>query len=401
MKNLLFTLVFFCTIASVTYAQSPLVISRGNFNVTPSVDTLINIGNLDGIANPIEGANKTWDYSKLDVSIKTIQTLNCKKPIEPFFNTSTCWFPDNFDVLAKDRGYYYDDFSTLSDNNYSFVGIRVNEQRFGIGNITSNDLDSIIFPAQNFRYTNPRIAMKFPSTYNTVTKSELIKSIDFQLSLGVVSFDHTPCKKITNITQIDSVVGWGTLIVPNIYSPNGKSQPYNVLLMKRYYTTIDSMYLNGAPAPKLLLDNFGLQQGFTQNFQSYIFWRENKKLPLLTLNYGDTKFALIQSVDFDFSTDVSTSVDDFNNETITSIVFPNPASGNVSIEIPQINEFNLLIIISDLNGNIVLEQNLFNSNIENKYTIKLPDNIIDGYYIFKISNASGKIISKGKFLVSK
>jgi hypothetical protein len=397
MKYYLVSLILL-SFATVLYSQDPLVISRENFNITASIDTLFEVGNLDGIVNPEEGANKMWDYSKIDVSIKNIHTVDCKKPVEPLFHNSTCWFPDNFEIIAQERGFYVDDYSELTDFSYSFVGIGLKKQSYFLGDLTPDVTDSIIFPAQLFRFDNSRIVMNFPTSYGTVTNSVLTKSIDFQISLGIFTLDHAPCKKITHISQIDSVVGWGNLVVPNIKTINGKSTPNNVLLVKRYYTTVDSLYLNGEPAPFALLSAFSLKQGYTVKTQRYMFMRADSKMPLLSLNFGTSNFDTLQSVFFDISTELLTSVKDKNDEIISSKVFPNPVSGSLSIEIPQLNETDLQISFSDINGTELYKKDLL---IGNKFDIKLPDQFNNGSYFYKIRNKLGKIISEGKFIVSK
>lgn len=84
-----------------------------------------------------------------------------------------------------------------------------------------------------------------------------------------------------------------------------------------------------------------------------------------------------------------TSIQESPNPAINGVVYPNPASGFVSVSVKEPGEFNVELI--DLAGRTVA------SKAFNNYTIINTDNISNGVYIFRIHNTeagtlSGKIV---------
>ncbi|MBL0085104.1 MAG: hypothetical protein IPP37_22885 [Saprospiraceae bacterium] len=73
-----------------------------------------------------------------------------------------------------------------------------------------------------------------------------------------------------------------------VYTPNGPSPSYDVLVLLSFQHQIDSFYLNGLPAPANLLTAFGQQQGQRTNVRNRLYYyRSNRSAPLLLANLNE------------------------------------------------------------------------------------------------------------------
>lgn len=72
------------------------------------------------------------------------------------------------------------------------------------------------------------------------------------------------------------------------------------------------------------------------------------------------------------------SVNNFNTETVT--IFPNPVKGVLNIEMAGLEKGNYNLLIVNTVGQVVLRHQLFYKGVENYVTIRLPEQLTNGFY---------------------
>lgn len=72
------------------------------------------------------------------------------------------------------------------------------------------------------------------------------------------------------------------------------------------------------------------------------------------------------------------SVNNFNTETVT--IFPNPVKGVLNIEMAGLEKGNYNLLIVNTAGQVVLRHQLFYNGVENYVTIRLPEQLTNGFY---------------------
>jgi hypothetical protein len=396
MKKLSLFLLLLVFLSINLHSQSPLVITKSNFNVEVKNDTIGLIYTpVAELGMPTFGANQNWDYSNLNTIGQGYGVNYNEIPTEPFFSNANFVFPDYFEVIAGERGYYYDEYHSLNDNGYQAIGFGVREQAYFIGDLTGSPTDSIVFHYQNQMYNNPRSILKFPFTYNDVVVSEFRKSLDFTLSVTPFGLNNASAQKVTHTVQVDTVVGWGKLKVPNIKNGINSSIPYDVLLVKRTTVSVDSLYLYGMPAPEALLAAFSLEQGTATVSQRLLFWRANSKSLLMTMNL-DNSGNLTGETTYDLNTDISTSVEISDDANSNMIVYPNPVQKYLNVKLNENLSANLNLSITDIFGTTITNKQLTSNDL----FLELPSQISNGTYFIKLSDEFGNIKSKGKFIVN-
>ena len=374
------TLIVFFLSGTILSAQSPLTITKQNFNIIPTNDSVYSVvqTKLSGVSIPGEGANQLWDYSGL---IKeNIYYYNVYNSADnSSFPNAFCTSDNNFEVIAVSRGYFYSEYQYLDDKGYYAKGIILENQSYYIGDLSQNPNDSMVAPKQTYTYPSERWLCKFPYTFGSATESKFVRETNYTLTLTAFGLTKTPSLKKAYITQSDSVTGWGKVILPGL--SGYKTSPIEVLMTKRIITETDSFFIGGAPAPKMLLDNFALSQGQSTTTAQYLFIRENHKSPLLAFGFQNKTFAKISGITWDISADMLTDVkDNLKNDLSNNIVVsPNPVTDYLKITGDNISR----IQIYSIEGIKVLESGF-------KESISVKD-LSSGVYICNLSTGNNNV----------
>jgi len=219
-------------------------------------------------------------------------------------------------------------------------------------------------------FTPPQKQATFPSTYNT--------SFSGQTKI-IVQFPNNPpppdSVRIIQTTNYTSLIdGWG-----NVTTPTGT---YSCLRQKYTEYQIDSTFI--------YISGFGWQSAGTPTLDTtieYRWWSQNS-LFIATIstdgsaNIKDAIYLILSTI----------GINEIQNISLVSSVFPNPASESVTI-INNNPEAKTLTIV-DVLGKKISET--FISSTQVKLSCK---NFNKGLYFYHIRDANGKMINSGKFLV--
>ena len=344
--------------------------------------------NTTGVTIPAHGTNVLYDYSSLaNTAIDTIPYIDATR------TGFTAFTRFNYGYSTLNAFQLYSEYYTHKfTDGIARVGAYKLPESFSIGTITGGTNDELTFTGNNSVFVNPGYEVKFPSTYGTTWSSTYRFETDFELTVAAFSLASAPGQQRQNVTQTDSVVGWGQLRLPTL---GGVSILYDVLLMKQSLNYIDSVFLGGSPAPPQLLAGFGLTQGQTGKSNKYVFYAAGFERPLLIIEMSDDW----QSVERSYHTAAGLatfSVDEFSS--INAInAYPNPvkAGSMVSFDVTETTQ-ELRLQIMDASGKCMVDEALEAANSGN-WQWKVPSEFPVGLYSFSLTNATGS--KSGKLIV--
>ncbi|MBI3259259.1 MAG: T9SS type A sorting domain-containing protein [Ignavibacteriae bacterium] len=304
---------------------------------------------------------------------------------------------ESFENLTTTAGFKIQNVYTAEDNGYKQKGVAIDEQRYGLEMVTKNPKDSMIIPAQNAITKGERVILKFPVTSGDVWNSDFTWTVSGTVTISP-TFNNTPISKIGNISQHDSIIGWGKAQIP---TGDGKlSAFYDVLVEQRTYIQVDSFYLDGKPVEPLYAGLLGIAQGKATKENSRKFWR-NSMIDMATVNYGtDSTFTTPQSTSFDGSVPAGPTSVDENAILSNSIAYPNPTENEVTISYSQTNESMTTVEFFNLLGTVVKSVPVFSQAETVNVPISLSE-LSSGMYRYSVRNQNGVVIGQGNVTITQ
>ena len=313
----------FCLLASsAAYAQSPITITAAQFTATAATVERYQGAATAGVAVPTKGANQTWDYRSLAPTGTVQVTTYTSAGTTPPFAGSVRSYPltlsqGTFSILAT----AYEGFDAIG---FGQLGSVVPAQSFPLSTVTGFPNDVLAVPAQTTTVNTLRLPLPLTSTtrvsrFNRVRNNSL-------LTAQLFGYNQASLQYVQRITTVDSVAGWGTLRIPVAGSAVG-SAPLQVLLMQRRVIEQDSFYLNGQPAPPLIVAGLGqVQGGFTYGFAHY-FYRQNAAQDVLSFTYTNSAFSTLAGARYSAETAIPLAAT-ASREVATGglTAWPNPAA---------------------------------------------------------------------------
>jgi hypothetical protein len=380
--------------SNVLWSQAPITLNYADFPVAAGV---YNYNQLSGanVPSPALGANQNWNYAALTSTDS--QTSTYWEEVDPFYTAEGIdIYVYFFKQLSPALALGFRTFSELDLNEEGFAeeGIYVEEQSYPLGALTGNNSDNLSFPLQEFILNAPRQIMQFPMTAGSAWESSSRRAYNFTLKVTAFGLNNTPGQLISTFVRKDSVAGWGKL---RVYTPNGPSVPYDVLMSRTVQFSVDSFFLGGAPAPPALLNAFSVSQGQQADVShQYNFYRAGNLNYLLRINYGsDNTFTTPENVFVNtdnLSADPS-SAGDLNVATYSTVLFPNPSNGqriNLFIQGKTVAEASYTL--TDLSGKTVQSgqaQPLSGNTLSFSVASELPA----GTYILNVHDTANQLIA--------
>jgi len=294
-------------------------------------------------------------------------------------------------IIAKP--YLYFDARSLMNINTSGLtkfGEKLDGRGYSLTAATGGPTDSLIFPQQVDTFSAVQTKMPFPATFNTVWSSTYNSTVKFTLSVAALSYNHTPCTAKLFVTEKDSVIGYGKVVVKRI--DNQFSDSISALEVKVTYHEVDSFYINGAVASSVILNQFGLTQGQTVNSTNeYRYMRANETTPLADVFYTDNTFSTVgqvyihtQRIPLYTAVPVVTAQNSIN-------VYPNPVIDRAfTMHIPSALQGAVYRVVN-IAGQIVTADII---NTTGEVSVQLPANAITGMYYLQIFHNGNAITTK-------
>ncbi|MCS7073462.1 MAG: T9SS type A sorting domain-containing protein [Bacteroidia bacterium] len=293
MKKVLFAILLFVT--SVCQAQFPLTLNHTNMPLNATRQISNQVLKLDGFVTPMPGNNALWNYGTAPDSNFTTGNYTYAPANDPAFPTAT----RQYNLTQVFAGFPVTStvFEETNSDAHLYLGFKVNnQQKYTLVAKTGNPADSITFPVQTQPTTGLNKLLDFPVTAGTSWTNTYSIQENFLLKIAMFGFNNAPGyrKSIYNVSY--QVVGWGSMRVP---TSNGPSMLYSVLMVNITQSRVDSFYINGAPAPPMLLSAFGLTQGATTISYNTNFYRNTFQNPFFSMVMTDGTFSVAERAEYD------------------------------------------------------------------------------------------------------
>ena len=390
-KTFLHLLIQVCCIAAAT-AQITLNQSDFALSTTGRDSTAIKLLKLVGATVPTQGNNQMWDYSTVGDTIPRTFTLgSATQPAttRPSIYSSanleanTSYFLRSF--VVPTRSYYL-----LNASGYDLLGDSLLPIAFSLRTITGQATDSISFAGKNRPLSPASRLYRFPMTANTTWSVTNVTTTDFTLNVPSYGLFNAAGQQFNTAITKDSIVGWGTLKLKNPAASGVLS--FNVLLDARQTITIDSFYLNGQPAPLLLLNAFGLKQGNRDTTIRFRFLGANFKAPYLTVVTNGTGTQVVDIYRAVLpNLGLTSPTTELSANTGPLSIFPNPAHKTLNIQVEMTEQTSRLLTITDLLGKTVLSKKLDLLRGVNQLTLDIPP-LASGIYVVKVGNSTQRLM---------
>ncbi len=327
--------------------------------------------------SPTQGANQSWDYSNM-MGGNGIFSLEQPIIFDGYYSNATGMDTYNPSMgsftLQNSREYYLQDASS-----FSILGFRTDSNYFDISSMGGNG-SYLYFPKSYVVYNNYK-TLQFPMTMGSKWIANEVAIIPYRLHVTNFGIFNQDGELKQYIIDSSEVVGYGSLKYP------GSSNNYDALLIKRNYSRVDSIFLNGAPANPLLLQQFGVTQGQKTEFYDYLIYIQGLGVPAVAFYYPNLTATSPNAVRYSAVHPQTTSSQNPSN--ISSFfVFPNPTNQTVRFS-QSVN-----LEIYDLTGKLLMQIHNYEANQALDIS-QLPQ----GTLIYKANNHfnevfTGKIIKQ-------
>ncbi|MCC6726975.1 MAG: hypothetical protein IT258_20910, partial [Saprospiraceae bacterium] len=260
----IFTQPFFALIISLlsgfsAFGQTAITITAADMPVPTGPYNLDEITGL--VSNQTIANDGTWDFSAFNGNLPN--SVDYYPETIPFFTDAGV---DAYRLVTKTLtsgfGYYIYQEVDFNDDAVDDIAVDVPAQGYTLQPFTGNIGDSLLIPAQSYIYDTYRRFIQFPMTANSTWSSSSRRTADMYIHVPAFGLNYAPIQQAYTWVRNDAIVGWGKM---RVYTPDGPSVQYDVLVDKITEYATDSMYLNGAPAPTQLLTAFGITQGQKTN----------------------------------------------------------------------------------------------------------------------------------------
>ena len=400
-KRLLLTL---CVASFSLTAKAQITINRADFAVSGTgLDSASwKFLTKTGATLPTFGNNQTWDYTALKDSLPTINKYY-HTPAANFgaipavfadatyaYNSSV--FFQNYSIPARR-------YEKLEATGYAQLGYALFGATYSIANISGGATDSIYLLASAFRYSSPLTYYKFPMTANSVWKSNYKDTTNLQLSVALLGLNKTPGMRVAQYTVLDTIVGWGTLKLKN--PSGGTALNYAVLLQRETRTRLDSFFLNGAPAPAVIMGALGLTQGTATVFSTYSFQGVGFNEPFLSILTNEAGAINFVWRAVSPNLGLTTGSPETPDYSVATTVYPNPTTEGVNFEFQKTSMPDWNIMIYNAAGQIVSLNRVSAPQGTVNQHIVLASSLPSGAYFYNLLDETSLIRANGKFLLNR
>lgn len=386
-----FVIAFSFVATQHSYSNEPIVLDSTNFTFTPNDTMYAKILTLESIQSiDIDvGPDKVFDLLNVQTTGEEDTVLDNENTYHEYFPNATFYWENSYTIFGAFLG-------TLEFEKIDYYGLK--SQGFITDSLflplSQDGTQNLIVPKQVVNYIPELVKMPFPFTYlgHTIpatyqTKRMINATFNYpSLGLNDAPVGH---QQTTDLSTV--VTGWGTLLLP------GYKDPINVLQVAIEIIYTDTIFLNGEPAPDVILSQLGLTQGQRTKHHSIRFYKENTYINVFRFEQfvgitGDTSYFAY----YIKSKDITGVQEPFKNNTYR--IYPNPSNGkqlyilnNNNSDIKKIEIYNNL-------GICVYKKELNSS--QNNINIEFQTQLAKGIYFYNLIGPNSNIIN-GKFIVSE
>jgi hypothetical protein len=255
---------------NITLAKSDLLLT---FAPNKTLTTQLYIP--DGIMVPGNSQSQTWDFSNLtSIGSTKVDQYTAVQGTFPNASYSSPLEVTYIDGSLQTEGLAYE----VSDSGYCRWGSYCPAINLNIPGTATFD-----YAAQSSSFaTRMYLTPIFPVKYGDTRSYSVSRSQAFTVDAPAYGLNKTPASQ--KFSSAGTTTAWAT---GKVKLP-GTTSYINVIVIKNYRKTIYNYFLNGAPAPKALLDVLGVTDNETFTTTWYDFYNPNGKGYVASLQVSDS-----------------------------------------------------------------------------------------------------------------
>ncbi len=392
--RLFVTLLALLSVGALVQAQ--ITIERQDFTLEPGAR--VTFWHLDhtNASPPEPGEGVIWDFSELllDDGFYTDYEIADSEEF-PGSNLEEPSIRPILGGLASQGGTYY---SLLDDTGYSRLGNISESVNVGLGTFTNAPGDTLKVLSKVYDFTEPETLIRFPLNFGDSWGYDNTTTTDFNVTVAAFGLQDTPASQVSRDSVNLSVVGYGTLILPN---PSGiGTVSIEALMIERNRHLAYNYFLGGQPAPQLMLDLFGLQQGRTENITRYFFYAKGLPRSAANIRLDQNGNIILFTIPDDLQ-DVISSSKAQAAEPVAIQAFPSPIRTGelLSVHLP-FDVFNGAFELFDAYGRQAAAWPVDAAQGQ-MLQYALPGHVPAGLYVFRIIDENKQVRGIGKLNVVK
>ena len=375
-----------CVFGQITITAPDMPVPTGSYNIWALAAT-----------NPTVGTNILWNYGSV---MGGPSFVSYSPETDTFFtNAGVDVYFGGTKTLTPGFGYLTNSEIDFNAVNIKESGILVPYQHFDISSVSGSPGDTLSFPAQKSLLTTPTVIVQFPCTANTAWHTVSRRSVNFYLTVALLSLSNTMGTHVYYEHRDDTIVGWGKM---RVYATTGPSIDYDVLMDKISKYAVDSFYVGGAPASPILLSSFMVTQGqHTDSAFHYDFYRKTSFNYLMDFDYQtDPTFSNLILANMHRDNISPSGINDVNQVLFSTVLFPNPSVGSeINMQVLGKDISGATYAITDVAGRVLLsgDADMKNKNIVH---ISLDNRLADGNYFIHVADSKSGIVANEQFTVA-
>ncbi len=372
-------------LAASTHAQ--ITLTSGSYPATlTGTDSLKVTTAASAFPSFAAAANGMWDLT--DVTDSTPVLYVYRVP------TTTYQFADSNFYSLSTYSYQGNVQSSNVASGLLEYGVNVQQMGYSLAAVTFGPTDSLIIPAQDTIYSSPRTKIGFPATYHSSWSSNYHFNFHFIISVALVPLSHAPGVVSSYVTEQDSVIGWGQMRVKTLAGT--ASSWFNVLQVQTKTSTVDSFFVNGAPASATVLGGLGVTQGQVTTTYEQNYYRPEEVTAFANVQFTDSTYSTPTKATTHTQRTIDLGVAEAS-AVATVGIYPNPVSGGeVTVTLPAIGgtwSYELM----DVSGKVLAANAL--SVTGNQAHVVLPS-VASGTCYVRLNN-NGKEIAVKAITIAK
>lgn len=364
-----------CSLSLGLSAQITINSTDLAFPVTP--DTAFGrVGTFLGISLPSEGANQSWDYSAMNGTLFAdfsydVPDTNANFPQALGMTVESSTLAGL--TIEDNKSYYHYDV-----NGVYYTGYQLKQKTYDANAITGGIEDEITVIGHHINHGNNAVVYQMPMNYQDSWNNTYRETIPMEFDIMGFGNPGDSVVIVQDYFQSNEVVGWGTLTMP------ANLGTHDALLLKHQTTRVDSVYLNGLPAPPSFTSVAGLGQGDTTYVSYYELMIRGINRSAMRFN-TDTGYSVIQTIDF---CTVPSVFGVEEAELRDATVYPNPTNtGRVTLEFTKPNAAIWLLKVYSLTGQLLSEQQVEKETGLCELDVILPES--SGVYMISLTDENG------------
>ncbi len=224
---------------------------------------------------------------------------------------------------------------------YREVGFEIIGKAFPLGSQTGVSTDSLYTRDTVLMYDAP--ILKYPVQMGSQWSSNITIWIPMLITVENFSLNKMSFSIRQDVYQSDSVVGYGTVVLPSGASAEA-------LMIHSVQTRVDSVYMGGVPMDPLMASNFGFVQNDTTKLERFALYGKG-------LNSSLYEYLVVDGNQTQPYFNRSNNIGTTELNVSPFVVFPNPAKEKITV----MGDLNDELQLFDLNGRLVKSQEV-NSN---------------------------------------